>query len=186
MLDSLLAGVVLFTSFAMRTSNVQPNPDDYEFSLGIKKGHWFLNTQWERELGSYFTDTHFWYQYEGHRFYFKPEYLDKESNSVSYAKLDSRLTRAGFSLGITTRSLEDNLYKYENFISGGYVIEKTYEKLKLDFSMDGYYTEVFDYETKFNIGYKLIEKVWLYQLGEFYFVQGEHFYKAKVGIEIKL
>jgi hypothetical protein len=52
--------------------------------------------------------------------------------------------------------------------------------------MDGYYTEVFDYETKFNIGYKLIEKVWLYQLGEFYFVQGEHFYKAKVGIEIKL
>ena len=34
-LDSLLAGTILFTSFAMRTPNVQPNPDDYEFSLGI-------------------------------------------------------------------------------------------------------------------------------------------------------
>ena len=36
-LDSLLAGTILFTSFAMRTPNVQPNPDDYELSLGIAK-----------------------------------------------------------------------------------------------------------------------------------------------------
>ena len=28
-LDSLLAGVMLFSSFALRTPNVQPNPDDY-------------------------------------------------------------------------------------------------------------------------------------------------------------
>ena len=28
-LDSLLAGVMLFSSFAARTPNVQPNPDDY-------------------------------------------------------------------------------------------------------------------------------------------------------------
>ena len=29
-LDSLLTGVMLFSSFAIRTPNVQPNPDDYE------------------------------------------------------------------------------------------------------------------------------------------------------------
>ena len=29
-LDSLLAGVMLFSSFAARTPNTQPNPDDYE------------------------------------------------------------------------------------------------------------------------------------------------------------
>ena len=29
MLDSLLAGVMFFNSFAVRTPNVQPNPDDY-------------------------------------------------------------------------------------------------------------------------------------------------------------
>ena len=34
-LDSLLTGVMLFSSFAVRTPNVQPNPDDYEFSIGI-------------------------------------------------------------------------------------------------------------------------------------------------------
>ena len=33
-LDSLLAGVMLFSSFAARTPNVQPNPDDYEVSIG--------------------------------------------------------------------------------------------------------------------------------------------------------
>ena len=37
MLNSLLSGVILFTSFAMRTPNVQPNPDDYEFSIGLRK-----------------------------------------------------------------------------------------------------------------------------------------------------
>ena len=34
-LDSLLAGVMLFSSFAIRTPNVQPNPDDYEVSVGL-------------------------------------------------------------------------------------------------------------------------------------------------------
>ena len=34
-LDSLLAGVMLFSSFAARTPNAQPNPDDYEVSIGI-------------------------------------------------------------------------------------------------------------------------------------------------------
>ena len=41
-LDSLLAGVMLFTSFAMRTPNVQPNPDDYEFSIGLSKDNYYF------------------------------------------------------------------------------------------------------------------------------------------------
>ena len=43
MLDSLLAGVMLFSSFAMRTPNVQPNPDDYEFSIGVDHKTYQLN-----------------------------------------------------------------------------------------------------------------------------------------------
>ena len=35
MLDSLLAGMMLFSSFSIRDANVQPNPDDYEVSIGI-------------------------------------------------------------------------------------------------------------------------------------------------------
>ena len=38
-LDSLLAGMMLFSSFAIRTPNVQPNPDDYEVSVGIQYPH---------------------------------------------------------------------------------------------------------------------------------------------------
>ena len=34
-LDSLLTGMILFSSFAVRTPNTVPNPDDYEFSIGI-------------------------------------------------------------------------------------------------------------------------------------------------------
>ena len=50
-LDSLLAGVMLFSSFAMRTPNVQPNPDDYEISIGVDHKMYHINRQWERELG---------------------------------------------------------------------------------------------------------------------------------------
>ena len=35
LLDSLLVGVMLFSSFAIRTPNVEPNPDDYEVSVGL-------------------------------------------------------------------------------------------------------------------------------------------------------
>ena len=42
-LDSLLAGVMLFSSFAARTPNVQPNPDDYEVSIGMSKDN-FIST----------------------------------------------------------------------------------------------------------------------------------------------
>ena len=50
-LDSLLAGAMLFSSFAMRTPNVQPNPDDYEVSIGWGNESFHINRQWERELG---------------------------------------------------------------------------------------------------------------------------------------
>ena len=50
-LDSLLAGVMLFGSFAARTPNVQPNPDDYEVSIGLSHDNFHINRQWERELG---------------------------------------------------------------------------------------------------------------------------------------
>ena len=55
-LDSLLAGVMLFTSFAARTPNVQPNPDDYEVSIGVSHPAYYFNRQWERELGTKYID----------------------------------------------------------------------------------------------------------------------------------
>ena len=82
-LDSLLAGVMLFTSFAMRTPNVQPNPDDYEFSIGLSKDNYYFKRDWERELGTKYIDDIAWFKFEN-GVYFKPEYLNKQSKDVKY------------------------------------------------------------------------------------------------------
>ena len=63
-LDSLLAGVMLFSSFAARTPNVQPNPDDYEVSVGFSHKNIYVNRQWERELGEFYIDDLFWAKLE--------------------------------------------------------------------------------------------------------------------------
>ena len=60
MLDSLLAGVMLFSSLAVRTPNTQPNPDDYEVSIGASHSSYYFNRQWERELGEKYIDDLIW------------------------------------------------------------------------------------------------------------------------------
>ena len=80
-LDSLLAGVMLFTSFAMRTPNVQPNPDDYEFSIGLSKDNLYFKRDWERELGNKYIDDLAWFKIEN-GVYIKPEYMNKQSKDV--------------------------------------------------------------------------------------------------------
>ncbi len=64
MLDSLLVGVMFFNSFAVRTPNVQPNPDDYEVSVGLSHNNFYINRQWERELGEYYLDDLIWLKYD--------------------------------------------------------------------------------------------------------------------------
>ena len=96
MLDSLLAGMMLFSSFAIRTPNVQPNPDDYEVSVGLSHSNYYINRQWERELGTKYIDDLVWVKLED-VVYFKPEYMNKQSKSVKYLKLDWRKTWESFS-----------------------------------------------------------------------------------------
>lgn len=50
MLDSLLVGMMLFGSFAIRDANVQPNPNDYEVSIGISHKNFYINRQWKENL----------------------------------------------------------------------------------------------------------------------------------------
>ena len=192
-LDSLLAGVMLFSSFAARTPNVQPNPDDYEVSVGLNHNNFHLNRQWERELGEYYVDDLVWVKVEN-GVYFKPEYMNKESQSVKYLKLDWRRTLLGATWGFTTRSTDETLNSYETFASVGMSKKKTYwEKVNVEFSFDGYFPpseeegrDTFEFENKFKMSYPLTERIRLYNLGEISKLQGKEFYKAKVGIEIKL
>ena len=185
MLDSLLAGVMLFSSFAVRTPNVQPNPDDYEVSIGVNHPAYYFNRQWERELGTKYIDDLIWVKYDDW-LYFKPEYMNKESKGVKYAKLDWRRTIYGISLGFTTRSTDETLGIYETFASIGWNKKKTYrEKIDVEFTFDGYSPpdEKFEYENKFKVSWKLTDKVRLYNLGEVSKLKGIQFYKGKIGIE---
>ena len=195
-LDSLLTGVMLFSSFAMRTPNVQPNQDDYEVSIGIQHDNYYVNRQWERELGEFYIDDLFWYKYDN-GIYFKPEYLNKESQDVRYLKVDARRAFGEWSFGITSRSIDDDIMNsgFETFVSFGMSKKKKYynDKIEVEATFDGYFPpsqedgrDTFEFEDKFKVSYKLTEKIRLYNTGEISKLQGNEFYKAKVGVEIKL
>ena len=194
-LDSLLAGVMLFSSFAARTPNVQPNPDDYEVSIGLSHDNFYINRQWERELGEFYLDDLFWLKIDN-GIYFKPEYMNKESQGVRYLKIDSRRSWKGFSFGFTSRNSDENVFSknFETFVSfGGSTKKKYLEKVDVEFSFDGYFPpsqddgrDTFEFENKFKMSYPLTKKIRLYNLGEISKLQGKEFYKAKIGFEYSL
>ena len=188
MLDSLLAGVMLFSSLAVRTPNTQPNPDDYEVSIGVSHPAYHFNRQWERELGTKYIDDLFWVKYDDW-LYFKPEYMNKESKNVKYAKLDWRRNIFGVGVGFPTRSTDETLKIYETFASVGWSKKKTYwDKVDVEVSFDGYLPpeSEFEFEDKFKVSWKLTDKIRLYNLGEISRLKGKEFYKAKIGIEYNL
>ena len=100
-----------------------------------------------------YIDDLFWVKIDN-SVYFKPEYMNKESKSVKYLKLDSRKVIKGISVGTTTRSTDDDLKLYETFASIGYSNKKTYwEKVDVEFSFDGYFhlNSDLEYENKFKV-----------------------------------
>ena len=192
-LDSLLAGVMLFSWFAARTSNVQPNPDDYEVSIGLSHKNYHINRQWERELGSFYIDDLLWLKFDN-VLYFKPEYMNKESRSVKYLKIDSRRSWGDWSFGFTSRNDDDNVFSknFVTFASFGVSKKKKYynDKIEVDISFDGYFPpseedgrDTFEYEDKFKVSYQITKKFRIYNLGEISKLQGNEFYKAKIGFE---
>ena len=191
-LDSLLAGVMLFSSFAIRTPNVQPNPDDYEVSIGLSHSNFYINRQWERELGGQYVDDLIWAKLEN-GVYFKPEYMNKESQGVKYLKMDWRNKWKDVSYGFTSRNDSEDVFtrNFETFFSFGISKKKTYrEKIDVELSFDGYMppdetgeNTTFEYEDKFKLSWKLTEKLRLYNLGEIKKLQGKQFYKGKIGLE---
>ena len=193
LLDSLLVGVMLFSSFAIRTPNVQPNPDDYEVSVGVSHSNYYINRQWERELGNKYIDDLAWAKLEGAGAYFKPEYMNKNSRGIKYLKMDWRKTWLDMTVGFTTRSTTKYLDEYETFISVGMSKKKIYGDIEIEVTFDGYFppdengeNTTFEFEDKFKLSWKLSDRIRLYNLGEVFKLKGQQFYKAKVGIEVSL
>ena len=196
MLDSLLAGVMLFSSFAARTANVQPNPDDYEISFGLNHENFHINRQWERELGEPYIDDLIWIKIED-GIYFKPEYMNKESKGVKYLKMDWRNKWKDWSYGFTSRNDSENVFSknFVTFFSFGMSKKKKYlnDKIEVEATFDGYFppsesgeNNTFEFEDKFKVSWKLTDKVRIYNMGEISKIQGKDYYKAKIGFEYSL
>jgi hypothetical protein len=177
----------------MRSPNVQPNPDDYELSLGMTHKYFHINRQWERELGTKYIDDLVWFKFED-GVYFKPEYMNKESQNVKYLKLDWRRAILGITAGLTTRSTDETLKIYETFASVGMSKKKKYgDKVEVEATFDGYFppdengeNTTFEFEDKFKVSWKLTDKIRLYNVGEVSRLKGQDYYKAKIGIEVTL
>ena len=194
-LDSLLAGAMLFGSYAIRTPNEQPNPDDYEVSIGLTHKFFHINRQWEQELGEKYLDDLLWMKVDGAGVYFKPEYMNKNSQDIKYFKIDWRNKWKDLTYGFTSRNDNSNVFSknFETFMSVGFNKKKKYkdDKIEVEITFDGYLppgeagdNTTFEYEDKFKISWKLTDKVRLYNLGEVSKLQGKEFYKGKIGIEI--
>jgi len=193
MLDSLLVGVMLFSSFAARTANVEPNPDDYEISVGLNHENFHINRQWERELGEPYVDDLIWLKLDN-QIYFKPEYMNKQSRDVKYLKIDWRNKWKDWSYGFTSRNTDKNVFStnFVTFVSFGMSKKKKYldDKIEVEITFDGYFPpseeegrDTFEFEDKFKVSWKLTDKIRIYNLGEISKLQGKEFYKAKIGFE---
>ena len=164
-MNSFLSGLILFSSFAMRTPNDDTiKKDDYELSVGFKSKTIYYKRDWERELDVNYIDEEAWFVFEpnGLPLYMKPQYVNKTSRDLKYAKLDTRYKKDWFSIGHTMLHSED---KTEQGTSLGINHKK---QINAHFDMltkvDGYYfrdevlgLDRFDSEINVSLNWKISE-----------------------------
>ena len=155
-----------------------------------------INRQWERELGEFYLDDLVWAKLDN-GVYFKPEYMNKESQGVKYLKIDWRGKFRDWTYGFTSRNNEDNPFSrnFETFASFGMSKKKKYynDKVEVEVTFDGYFPpgqdderDTFEFEDKFKVSWKLTDRIRIYNLGEISKLQCKEFYKGKIGIELSL
>ena len=191
-MNELLSGLILFSSFAMRTPNDELiKKDDYELSVGFKSKTIFYKRDWERELGENYIDEEAWFVWNPGVLYVKPQYVNKTSRDLSYGKMDTRYKKDWFSIGHTMLYSDD---KFEQGTSIGIYRKKTINShFDLETKFDGYYfrdevtdTERFDMEDYVSLNWKVTDKLTLANIFDYNDIKGKKYYKFKVGLEYKL
>tara|TARA_B100001094_G_scaffold132796_1_gene128705 strand:- start:7096 stop:7686 length:591 start_codon:yes stop_codon:yes gene_type:complete len=190
--QSLLSGLVLFTSFSMRTPNDESiSVDDYEVSLGLKSENFYMKRDWERELGQSYIDDEIWFEYEPKNFYIKPQYVNKTSRDLQYGKADVRYRNGDYSIGYTGLFADD---KFESGLSMGIQRKKEInDKFSMEIKWDGYYfrdeltgENRFDMEDYAQINWKISDKLILTNIFDYNDIKGRKYYKFKIGVEYVL
>ena len=191
-MNSLLSGLVLFSSFALRTPN---NPDiikdDYEITIGFKTDKVYLKRDWERELGERYVDDEVWFEWTPSVFYVKPHYVNKTSRNLQYGKVDTRYKKDWFSIGHTMFYSDE---KFEQGTSIGIHRKKTINAhFDLETKFDGYYfrdevadTKRFDMEDYVSLNWKVSDKLTLSNIFDYNDIKDKKYYKFKIGLEYKL
>jgi len=191
MINSIISGLVLFGSFAMRTPNDITIPkDDYEVSVGFKSDKIYFKRDWERELGEHYIDDEMWFEWKPENFYFKPQYINKESHDLQYGKADVRYRRGDYSIGYTGMYSDE---KFESGLSIGHSFKKEINHtLSVETKFDGYWFrdeisgyDRFDWEEDIRLNYKLTKNITLSNIFDYNDVKDVKHYKFKVGIEYK-
>jgi hypothetical protein len=121
----------------------------------------------------------------------KPQYVNKTSRDLKYAKLDTRYKKDWFSIGHTALMSED---KTEQGTSLGISHKKQINAhFYLVSKLDGYYfrdevlgLDRFDSEINISLNWKLTEKIILNNILDYNNVKSKQYYKFKVGIEYAL
>jgi len=190
--NGLLSGLILFSSFAMRTpNNPEIKVDDYELSLGFKSKTMYFKRDWERELGEKYVDDELWFEFKPGFLYIKPQYVNKTSRDLQYGKVDTRLQKDGYSFGYTGFYADENL---ESGISlGVHKTRKINGTLSMEAKWDGYYfrdellgIDRFDMEETVSLNWKLTEKLILNNVFDYNDIKDKKYYKFKIGLEYKL
>lgn len=192
MLQGLLSGLILFTSFSARTPNDDTiTKDDYEIALGFKSENIYLKRDWERELGESYIDDEIWFEFEPKNLYIKPQYVNKTSRDLKYGKADIRYRQGDYSVGYTGLYSDD---KFESGVSMGVQKKKEInDKLSLEAKWDGYwfrdeltgYSRV-DMEDYLQINWKISDKLILTNIFDYNDIKGRKYYKFKIGVEYDL
>ena len=192
MLQGLLSGLILFTSFSARTPNDDTiTRDDYEIALGFKSENIYFKRDWERELGESYIDDEIWFEYEPKNLYIKPQYVNKTSRNLKYGKADIRYRQGDYSIGYTGLYSDKQL---ESGISMGIQKKKEInDKLSLEAKWDGYYFrdeltgyKRVDMEDYLQINWKISDKLILTNIFDYNDIKGRKYYKFKVGVEYEL
>jgi hypothetical protein len=191
-MNGFLSGLILFSSFAMRTPN---NPDivkdDYEISIGFKTDKIYLKRDWERELGKNYIDDEVWFEWTKGILYVKPQYVNKTSRNLQYGKMDTRYKKDWFSIGHTAMYSDE---KVEQGTSIGIHKKKSInDHLELETKFDGYYfrdevldTKRFDMQDYVSLNWKVSDKLTLSNVFDYNDIKDKKYYKFKIGLEYKL
>ena len=190
-MNPIIGGLILFGSFAMRTPNDITIPkDDYEVSVGFKNDKVYFKRDWERELGENYIDDEMWYEWKPENFYFKPQYINKESHDLQYGKADVRYRRGEYSIGYTGMYSDE---RFENGLSIGHSYKKEINHtLSIEAKFDGYWFrdetngyDRFDWEEDVRLNYKLTKNITLSNIFDYNDVKDVKHYKFIVGVEYK-